>query len=238
LPAGLAIATPQRVRAADQRATVLQLPKTQPKRTPAAMTRSISTRANSGFVRAARYSAGTPARSNQARLTSPVADENRLASWLPVRWTPACWLTGGAITNSDRAPDARGALGFARGCRWGSFSDGGDSWPPRWRHRAYWSRTSTESPSQRACRAELPRPSEPATAHIGCLWEAENRLEKIRERSDACAIRRTDDHVEGSGLAPSGNLGHHLLPMRSPYRRLCQRRLPRASHSALELPPA
>src|SRR5450756_1763996 len=35
---------------------------TQPKRTPAAMTRSISARAISGFVRAVRYSAGTPAR--------------------------------------------------------------------------------------------------------------------------------------------------------------------------------
>ena len=42
--------------------------RTQPKRTPAAMARSISARAISGFVRAVRHSAGTPARSNRDRL--------------------------------------------------------------------------------------------------------------------------------------------------------------------------
>src|SRR5690348_4528039 len=40
------------------------------------MARSISTRANSGFVRAVRYSAGTPARSNRARLLVQLSGRN------------------------------------------------------------------------------------------------------------------------------------------------------------------
>src|SRR5262245_15264857 len=48
----------------------------QPKRTPAAMARSISARAISGFVRAVRYSAGTPARSNRARLLVQLSGRN------------------------------------------------------------------------------------------------------------------------------------------------------------------
>src|SRR5262249_22298239 len=50
--------------------------KTQPKRTPAAMARSISARAISGFVRAVRYSAGTPARSNRSRLLVQLSGRN------------------------------------------------------------------------------------------------------------------------------------------------------------------
>src|SRR2546429_507339 len=49
---------------------------TQAKRTPAAMTRSISARAISGFVRAVRYSVGTPARSNRARLLVQLSGRN------------------------------------------------------------------------------------------------------------------------------------------------------------------
>src|SRR5213079_2401710 len=41
---------------------------TQPKRTPAAIARSISAKAISGLVRAVRCSTGTPARPNRARL--------------------------------------------------------------------------------------------------------------------------------------------------------------------------
>src|SRR3974390_1588499 len=53
---------------------------TQPKRTPAAMTRSISAKAISGFVRVARYSRGTPARFNRARsLVQPSGRNNRNA---------------------------------------------------------------------------------------------------------------------------------------------------------------
>jgi hypothetical protein len=48
----------------------------QPKRTPAAITRSISARAISGFVRAVRYSVGTPARSNRARLLVQLSGRN------------------------------------------------------------------------------------------------------------------------------------------------------------------
>src|SRR5258705_12052873 len=44
---------------------------TQPKRTPAAMTRSISARAISGFVRAVRYSAGTPRALQPSALARP-----------------------------------------------------------------------------------------------------------------------------------------------------------------------
>src|SRR5580700_3456096 len=40
------------------------------------MARSISNRANSGFVRAVRYSAGTPARSNRARLLVQLSGRN------------------------------------------------------------------------------------------------------------------------------------------------------------------
>src|SRR5262249_19392091 len=50
--------------------------KMQPNRTTAAMTRSISVRAISGFVRAVRYSAGTPARSNRARLLVQLPGRN------------------------------------------------------------------------------------------------------------------------------------------------------------------
>src|SRR5262249_24898529 len=48
----------------------------QPKRTPAAMARSISARAISGFVRAVRHSAGTPARSNRDRLLVQLSGRN------------------------------------------------------------------------------------------------------------------------------------------------------------------
>src|SRR6516165_11615409 len=54
---------------------------TQPKRTPAAMARSISARAVSGFVRAVRHPAGTPARSKRDRLlVQPSGRNNRNAS--------------------------------------------------------------------------------------------------------------------------------------------------------------
>ena len=50
--------------------------KTQPKRTPAAVARSISARAICGLVRAVRYSAGTPARSWRARLLVQLSGRN------------------------------------------------------------------------------------------------------------------------------------------------------------------
>src|SRR5512132_270740 len=57
-----------RTRTAAKRAAhpITGIPRTQPKRTSAAMARSMSIRANSDLVRAVRYSAGIPARFNRA----------------------------------------------------------------------------------------------------------------------------------------------------------------------------
>jgi len=52
------------------------VPGLEPKPTPAAMARSISARATSGFVRAVRRSAGTPARSNRDRLLLQLSGRN------------------------------------------------------------------------------------------------------------------------------------------------------------------
>jgi hypothetical protein len=59
---------------------------TQPKHTPAAMTRSISAKAVSGFVRAVRYSVGTPARSHLAALyrRNPRNWPDGIGEWYPL----------------------------------------------------------------------------------------------------------------------------------------------------------